>query len=158
LRKAAFSIWQQHKDQDFWVVGESLNRAGIKSYIDLDVDSKTLKVTDFDKSKLSHLLTFVYGTGEKRTDRIVKDTRQLSMLGKLLQSKRAAAALEKGATLAEAGVLIESKDETLQRLEGLLRECKSVVTRFKKQTSAAEMVQTFEAFNKAAKQFLKDGL
>lgn len=160
LRKAAASTWQQHhKDQDFWVIGESLNRAGIKDYIALDVDRKTLKVNAFDKKKLSHLLTFVYGTAtEKRADRIVKDTRQLSTLGKLLQSKRAAAALEKGATLAEASVLIESTDETLQRLEGLLRECKSAVARFKKRPAAAEMVQTFEAFNKAAKQFLKDGL
>ena len=160
LRKAAAPTWQQHhRDQDFWVIGESLNRAGIKDYIALDVDRKTLKVKDFDKKKLSHLLTFVYGTvTHKRTDRIVKDTRQLSTLAKLLQNKRAAAALEKGATIAEAGVLIESTDETLHRLEGLLRECKSAVTRFKKERSAAEMVRTFEAFHKAAKQFLNNGL
>src|SRR5262245_38128803 len=37
LRKAAATTWQQHhKDQDFWVIGESLNRTGIKDYIALD--------------------------------------------------------------------------------------------------------------------------
>jgi ParB-like nuclease domain len=159
LRKAAASTWQQHhKDQDFWVIGESLNRAGIKDYIALDVDRKTLKVDGFDKKKLAHLLTFVYGTAAgKRTDRVVKETRQLSTLGTLLQNKRAAAALEKGASLAEAGVLIESTDATLQRLGGLLRECKTAVARFKKRPAAAEMIRTFEVFNKAAKRFLIDG-
>jgi hypothetical protein len=158
LRKAAASTWQQHRDQDFWVIGESLNRAGIKDYIALDVNRTSLKVEDFDKKKLSHLLTFVYGTAsEKRADRIVKETRQLSTLAKLLQNKRAAAALEKGATLAEAAVIIESADETLQRLNGLLRECKSVLARFNRRPAAAEMIRTFEAFQAAAKRFLKDG-
>src|SRR6202008_1972645 len=140
---------------DFWVIGESLTRSGIKDYIALDVDRKTLKVQAFDKKKLAHLLTFVYGTAaEKRADRIVKDTRQLSSLGKLLQNKRAEVALEKGASLAEPAVLIESTDETLQRLDRLLRECKSAVGRFKNRSAAAEMVRTFEAFHAAAKKFL----
>jgi hypothetical protein len=158
LRKAANTLWQQHRDQDFWVLGESLNRVGIKAYLALDVDRSSLQVREFDKKKLAHLLTFIYGTpAEGRSDRIMKETRQLSSLAKLLQNKRAAAALEKGHSLAETAVIIESVDESRRRLQGLVRECKAVLGRFQRRPEAFEMIQRFDAFAAAAKKFLKDG-
>ncbi len=158
LRKEAGTLWRPHRDQDFWVLGEGLNRAGIKAYIALDVDRNSLKVRDFDRKKLAHLLRFIYGTPEKaRSDRVVKETRQLSSLAKVLQNKKATAALERGRSLADASVLLESVDESRRRLRELMSECRTILGRFKKEPGTSEMVERFEAFATAAKRFLRDG-
>jgi len=158
LRKAAADLWHEHMDQDFWVLGEGLNRAGIKAYIGLDVDQGTLKVRSFDGRKLAHLLRFIYGTPAKqRADRVVKETRQLSSLAKVLQSKRATAALEKGRSLAEASVLLESLDESRLRLRDLLRESRTVIARLRHESGALEMQAAFRKFAIVAARFLKHG-
>jgi len=158
LRKAAAQLWQDHRDQDFWVLGEGLNRTGIKTYIALDVEQATLKVRGFDQKKLGNLLTFIYGTPSKnRADRVVKETRQLSSLAKLLQDVQATAALEKGASLARASVLIESDDESRKRLRSLLQECRAVIERFGHGSNTTEMRSAFKAFADAAIAFLKNG-
>jgi hypothetical protein len=157
LRKAAVALWRPHRDQEFWVLGEGLNRAGIKAYIALDVDRNSLKIRTFDRVKLRHLLRFVYGTPQKeRGDRVVKETRQLSSLAKVLQSKKAAAALERGRSLSEASVLLESTDESRRRLDDLLRECSALMTRFRGEPRTSEMVNGFKAFATAARRFLRD--
>lgn len=156
LRKKAEEQWHRHDDQDFWVLGEGLNRSGIKSYIRLELDRASMRIKSYEPKKLSHLLTFIYGRPSARDSRIVKETRELSTLSSLLKDKRAAAALEKGKSLDEAGVLVESLDESLSRLRELVRGCRSVVVRFKHRSSAADMVRKFSAFEAAAKEFSKN--
>lgn len=158
LRKDARRLWDEHRDQDFWVLGEGLSRAGIKAYIDLDVDRASLKIRGFSRPKLAFLLKFIYGTPAKgRSDRVVKETRQLSSLAKALQHKRATAALEKGRSLAEASVLLASESESRSRLKELLGECKAIVATFKSEPGATELSAGFKAFADAARRFLKDG-
>jgi hypothetical protein len=158
LRNAAGTLWRKHKDQDFWVLGEGLNRAGIKAYIALDVDRGTLKVRKFNKKKLVYLLKFIYGSPQKdRTDRVVKETRQLSALARILQDTKATKALERGSSLAEATVLLESPDESRRRLQELLKECKALLTRFRAEPDSARMLEAFESFAKSARQYLRDG-
>src|SRR5439155_10961951 len=113
LRKQAREIWEPHKDQDFWVLGEGLNRSGIKQYIELEVDRDSLDVKGFEKDSLKNLLTFIYGTPEKdRRDRRIEETRDLSKLAKVLASRTARAALEKGRSLEESSVLIDTPSES----------------------------------------------
>jgi hypothetical protein len=154
LRKFAKEAWEPHKDQDFWYLGEGLNRSGIKDYISLNVDKDTLSVKAVDKSKLERLFKFIYGSPDKaRKDRVIDDTRQLSQLGKVLASAQASAALEKGRTLEEASVLIESADETVKRLKRLVSELRVVMGVLKKRSSSSTLVARFESFDKASKQF-----
>lgn len=157
LRRAAGPLWQKHQDQDFWVLGEGLSRAGIKAYVALDVDRDSLKVRAFDRRKLAYLLKFIYGTPADRGDRVVKETRQLSSLAKVLQHKKATAALEKGRSLAEASVLLASEGESRSRLRDLLRECKAILARFHGEPGAPELLKTFDSFAVAARRFLRRG-
>ena len=157
LRKAAGKLWDKHKDQDFWILGEGLNRAGIKAYINLDVDRGCLEVKSFDRTKLVHLLRFIYGTPAKdRADRVVKETRHLSSLAKVLQNKKAAAALEKGRSLADASVLLESESESKLRLKELLRECHTILKRFKSDhPELSSLTKAYKQFAEAANGFLR---
>ena len=158
LRKEAKTLWHPHREQEFWVLGEGLSRAGIKAYIELEVDRRSMQVKSFKRKKLANLLRFVYGSPKKnRADRLIKDTRELSSLAKLLQNKRAAVALERGRSLAEAAVFVESVDETRTRLKGLLKECGIVVGRFRGLEGAEELTDAWKAFVTAAKEFIRDG-
>jgi hypothetical protein len=158
LRKAAGPLWKKHRDQDFWVLGEGLNRSGIKSYIALEVDRGSLRVRSFDPDKLNNLLRFIYGSQRhERADRVVKETRQLSSLAKVLQHRKAAAALERGRSLAEASILLESETESLHRLNNVLRECGALLTRLQAEARASDLMRKFRAFKLAAQDFLKDG-
>lgn len=158
LRRAAGPLWEPYRDQEFWLLGEGLSRAGIKAYIALDVDRGSLRIRSFDKTKLKYLLRFIYGSpASERSDRVVKETRLLSSLAKVLQNKRAAFALEKGRSLSEASILLETEGETRRRLKDLLRECTAILNRFKSEPGSADMVARFKAFKLASRHFLKDG-
>jgi hypothetical protein len=156
LRKHAKDLWKPHEDQDFWYLGEGLNRSGIKEYIALDVNRDNLAVKSVDMKNLKNLLGFIYGTPEKkRADRKIEDTRELSKLAKVLSSTDARKALEKGRTLEEALVLLESPDETVVRFKRLLSELKVVVQVLKKRTGGAALATSFETFDGAAKRFMQ---
>jgi len=71
----------------------------------------------FDHAKLRHLAGFLYGKNRR-----VTDTRQLSALSRVLGSQEAARKLERGATLDEAALYVESKEETLGHLLGQLEK------------------------------------
>lgn len=157
LRNYAKNLWEPHKDQDFWVLGEGLSRSGIKEYISLNIDGDSLEVKGVDKKKLEQLFTFIYGTPEKqRKDRRIAETRELSNLARVLESKPARVALEKGATLEEASVLIESSDETVARLRRLVSELRVVVRVLKKRHGGDALHARFTAFAKSAKQLTKN--
>ena len=104
------------------------------------------------------MLRFVYGSPEKkRADRVVKETRQLSSLASVLKNRKATAALERGVSLSEASVLLESPDESRTRLREMLRESKALTDRLRREPNAAKMVAAFKIFAKEARQFLKYG-
>ena len=157
LKKKVKAVWEPHKDQDFWVLGESLNRSGIKQYIGLIIDKDSLDVLGVNQDRLKKLLTFIYGTPESgREDRRINETRDLSDLARVLESKEARAALEGGSTLEESSVLIETPDETFARLKRLLSELHVVIGVMKKRPGFATLVSTFKAFDKATKSFIRD--
>lgn len=111
LRKAAKQVFSKVNAEDFWSLAESFGRKNIRIYIDLDVDSKSMRIKGFDAGKLRHLTRFLYG--KKRR---VTDTRQLSSLSRVLGSPSAARELEKGASLDEALIYVEPKEESIAHL------------------------------------------
>jgi hypothetical protein len=111
LTRAARRIFKHVNMEDFWSLAESFGRRNIRLYIQLDVDRRTMRIKYFDPVKLRYLSKFLYG--KKRR---VTDTRQLSALSRVLSSADAAKRLERGATLEEASLYIESKQETLGHL------------------------------------------
>ncbi len=162
LRKAAKHLWEPYKDQEFWVIGEGLSRTGIREYLELDVDPDTLEVRDFKQKKLKNLLQFIYGVpeGGKLVNKRVRETRELSRLGRVLQSKRATAILEKGRPLEEAALFIESRQESLHRVRRVVNELKVLLKGVLGGGRAPKAVQlvltTFASFEKTVKRFLKD--
>lgn len=123
LTKAARRIFKNVNMEDFWSLAESFGRKKIRLYIQLDVDRRSMRIKYFDAVKLRYLSKFLYG--KKRR---VTDTRQLSALSRVLGSPDAARKLERGATLDEASLYVESKQETighlLRQLEKLFEKIK----------------------------------
>jgi hypothetical protein len=160
LRRAAKRLWEPYGSQEFWILGESLNRKGIKEYIELAVDNDSLALRGFNEQKLSNLLEFVYGPpeggkGKKR----IRETRDLSRLANVLEEKRAVAVLEKGGSLDEAQLFIESPKESLNRLADLIRELGLLLRRVLgpgKREAVKMVLQRFASFEESAKQFLRN--
>jgi len=117
LTKVAKTAFRKVNVEDFWSLAESFGRKNIKTYIQLDVDRKTMRIRSFDAGKLRHLAQFLYGKKRRLTD-----TRQLSALSRVLGSTEAAAKLERGATLDEASLYVESKQETVGHLQRQLEK------------------------------------
>jgi hypothetical protein len=117
LTRAAKKAFKGINTEDFWSLAESFGRKSIKAYIQLDVDSRTMRIKGFDNAKLRHLAQFLYG--KKRR---VTDTRELTSLSKVLGSPEAATKLERGATLDEAFLYVEPKRETFGHLQKQLEK------------------------------------
>ena len=85
--------------EDFWVLGEALGRTGIKKFLQLEVDSKSLAIQSFNKRNFKLLLDDLYGPKKpKGTERdvtlkAVRETRDLSRLSNVLASEKASAIL-----------------------------------------------------------------
>lgn len=157
VRRMADDLWRPYQDQDFWVLGESLMRTGIRNYIELDVDNASLKVRDFNRRKLKNLLAFIYGDGAEKT---VTETRHMSTLAKVLTSRQAAAELEKGSTLEEAALLVETREESIHTLERMVAQLRillnKVLRKHSKVHSLRPLLLAFERFAGAAKAFIRD--
>jgi len=123
LTRAAKNIFKNINNEDFWSLAESFGRQKIKVYIELDVDKRSMKIKSFDPAKLRYLAKFLYGPKRR-----VTDTRQLSALSRVLGSPEAARKLEQGATLDEASLYIESKQDTLAQL---LRQLEKIFEKIK---------------------------
>lgn len=111
LTKAAKEAFKKVNAEDFWSLAESFGRKSIRAYIQLDVDRRSLRIKTFHPVKLRYLAGFLYGSKRR-----VTDTRQLSALSRVLGSAEAAKKLEGGATLDEAALYVESKQETIGHL------------------------------------------
>ena len=147
LIRAAKRVFAKVNNEDFWSLAESFGRKKIKGYIQLDVDRRSMRIKFFDIVKLRYLVQFLYG--KKRR---VTDTRQLSALGRVLGSAEAAKKLEKGATLDEASLYVESKQETIGHL---LRQLEKLFEKIKMlspgKEDSAKIINVTEEFTKRMK-------
>lgn len=150
--------------EDFWLLGEALSRSGIKKYVELDVDRKTIEVKHVRNRRVAHLLDFLYGkynrskkTRDPSTARI-SDTRQLSSLAKTLNSDEASAALERGSDLQLALMFVETKEENVRRLKRLIDEISSLFKEAfrlnNKVPREKAVAEAFKHFESAVKSYL----
>jgi hypothetical protein len=170
VKKAASGVLEEFgeiEDKKFWTLGEALQRGDIKEYIKLKTNPNSFKVISFDKTKLRHLLEFLYGATEesrpggyrKVSSARITETRQLSKLARVLSSKKAAEKLEAGSTLDEAELYVETREDTVQALISelriLLQKLISLQPDAEEQTRIVEHLQGFQtaiqAFPKNAK-------
>lgn len=152
--------------KDFWLLGEALTRSGVRKYVQLDVNRKTVQVNDVNSRNVNHLLDFLYGkynrskkTRDPSTARI-SDTRQLKDLNRALGSEDAGAALEAGHDLELALMLVETREESVKRLKRLLRELATLFRDgLRLQTGVQnenDVLEAFKGFEKAAKSYLQN--
>jgi len=167
VKKAASDVvdgFENIEDKKFWTLGEALTRSGIREYIRLQVDPSSLRVVQFDKARLRYLLEFLYGTaeeGRRGTYRAlgrarISETRDLTRLAKVVSSKRAAERLEKGGTLEDAELYVETREETV---EGLLSDLRILLQKIISLQPKVEEIQVieehFQAFRSAVGAFGK---
>jgi len=147
LTKAAKETFRKVNAEDFWSLAESFGRRNIKTYIELDVDRRTMHIKHFGPVKLRYLAQFLYGRRRR-----VTDTRQLSALSRVLGSSEAARKLERGATLDEASLYVESKRETIGHL---LRQLEKLFDKIRTLSPGKEdsvrILNVVEAFGKRLK-------
>lgn len=149
--------------EDFWVLGEALNRAGVKKFVQLDVDPDSLEILSFNRANFRLLLDDLYGprdTSNKRDTgaRKIFDTRSLSLYSKVLSSDKAAKVLHGGRTLSEAAIYVDTRDESLKRLSKLVREMDLLLKKLsagKRDAAMQEMQQGFRDFESSVRAFLK---
>ena len=149
-------------NEDFWVLGEALSRTGIKQYLQLEVDSKTLEIISYDKNNLGLLLNDLYGPicGNERNTaaKVVHDTRELKRLARVLSSENASASLHSGHSLDESEILVDSREESIARLGKVSKELGTLLKKLLKgvqspQRSALSLA--YKQFDAAARAFVK---
>lgn len=149
--------------EDFWVLGEALNRGGVKKFLQLEVEPKSLQVLSFDKRRLNLLLNDLYGPkrrGTQRRDvssRTLQDTRDLKRLSDVLSSDKASAVLHSGKSLEEAEIYVDTREQSLRRLQKLSRDLGVVLHKIaapKKTAEAKQLLDGFKKFDSALKAFL----
>jgi ParB-like nuclease domain len=148
-------------DQEFWILGEALTRSAIPEYIELEVDPDTLEVEGYNLAKLQKLIDFLYGelkgdTRDKQT-RKISETRDSSDLARVLSDPKTAAKVERGASLDEALLEVQTPKENMKRLRKLLRELAIVVRSVASRGDqrAKELKRRYQESSKAARHFLK---
>jgi hypothetical protein len=146
---------------DFWMLGEALSRTGIKKFLQLDVDSKTLTIRGYTKKALELLLDYLYGPKQKgggrdASKRIVDDTRDLSSLSKVLGSDKAAVALRSGRTLEEAEILVGTREESIKRLGKVTKELGTLLGQLqlgRRDGEGTRLHNAYKEFDAAVKAF-----
>jgi hypothetical protein len=148
-------------DQEFWILGEALTRSAIPEYIELEVDPDTLEVEGYNLAKLQKLIDFLYGefkdgTRDKLTRKIT-ETRDSSDLAKVLSDPTTAAKVERGASLDEALLEVQTPTENMKRLRKLIRELAIVVRSVASRGDqrAKDLKRRYQEFSRAARHFLK---
>jgi hypothetical protein len=150
------------KGEDFWVLGEALQRAGVKKFLQLEVDSKTLDIVSYDKKNLTLLLTDLYGpkkgTSERDASaRVVFDTRDLSRLSRVLESEKASAVLHGGKNLEEAEIYVDTREQSLSRLSKVTKELGLLLKKLlpgSKDQDGTKLLQLFKQFETMVKGFI----
>jgi DNA-directed RNA polymerase subunit N (RpoN/RPB10) len=150
-------------DQEFWILGEALTRSAIPDYIELEVNPDTLEVEGYNLAKLRKLIDFLYGeltddgTRNFLTRKITEGTRDSSRLAKVLSDPKAAAKLERGASLEEALLEVQTPTENVKRLRKQLGELAVVVRSLTAggEKRSKDLKRKYQEFSRAARQFLK---
>jgi hypothetical protein len=149
--------------EDFWMLGEALQRSGIKKYLQLEVDSKTLDILGYDKRNLSALLNDLYGpkkpgSSEREVSaRIVYDTRDLSRLARVLGSEKATDVLHAGKDLEEAEIHVDTREESLTRLSKVNKKLGVLLKKVLAGTRDPEgtkLLQAYKQFDASVKSFI----
>ncbi|MGB8542426.1 MAG: ParB N-terminal domain-containing protein [Candidatus Acidiferrales bacterium] len=150
---------------DFWVLAEALQRAGVKAFIQLDVDANTLEVISFNKRNLLQLLDDLYGPRIKATrrrdpsSRKVKDTRDLSLFAKVISTDKARSHLHAGKSLEESAIYVDTREQSLKRLRTITKEMSLLVrklsARGSKEDETLSLQEAFKRLDGAVKAFLK---
>lgn len=145
LRKHAHKSMGSVPLKDFWTLAEAMNRVDIKEYVKLETDDKTLEIKNYDAKKLKFLLGFLYGVDG--IPRRIKETREIKFLAKVLGSKKASERLERGASLAEAQLYVETKQKTAadlaEKLENLLKRIHKLRPRQPELEKILEILETY---------------
>jgi hypothetical protein len=149
------------KGEDFWVLGEALQRSGVKKFLALEVDSQTLAVQSYDKKNLALLLNDLYGPnkGVQRdtTAKVVYDTRDLSRLARVLDSEKATAVLHAGKSIEEAEIYVDTKEQSLTRLSKVTKELGVLLRKLipsAKEAHATQLLHVYRKFETAVKAFI----
>jgi hypothetical protein len=148
--------------EEFWVLAEALNRAGVKAYVELETDD-SLAVVSYSKPKLDQILADLYGPLDPKTkkrigaDRKVADTRQLSLYAKVLSSEKARSVLHGGKDLAEATIYVDTQAESLERLQKLTDQLKVLVSKVAPSSSkkGAALREAVKSLDQSVKDFTK---
>lgn len=147
--------------EDFWVLGEALGRTGIKQFLQLEVDRKSLEILSYNKRNLAVLLNDLYGPNKngKRdaSSKVVSDTRDLSRLANVLSSDKAAGVLHSGKTLSEAEIYVDTREQSIGRLVKVTKELKPLlrkITADARDEKTVELTRTYTLFNTAVGAFV----
>lgn len=147
--------------EDFWMIGEALQRVGVKRFLQLDVDSKTLEIRSYNKKNLSILLKYLYGPkktsgkGRDASARVVYDTRDLTRFARVLGSEKATARLHAGGSLEEAQILVDTREESIKRLIKVTKEIGAILKKLgRANKETANLVTTLKHFKVAVKAFV----
>jgi len=149
------------KGEDFSNLAEALSRSGTNSFLELEIDPKTLQIKSYDKGKLSLLFDDLYGKKKDgvrdSSKKIIYDTREISTYSKVLNSKKASMVLHSGKSLSEAEIYIDSSEESLKRLEKASKQIKTLLTKIigsKKSTDDLKILASHKKFDEDIKQFI----
>jgi DNA-binding MarR family transcriptional regulator len=150
------------KSEDFWVLGEALQRAGVKKFLQLEIDPKTLDILSYNKKNLTLLLDDLYGpkkSGNNRdaSARVVFDTRDLSRLSRVLESEKASTVLHKGHSLEEAEIYVDTREQSLTRLSKVVKELDPLVKKLltgSRNPDRSKLQHAFRQFETAVKAFI----
>jgi hypothetical protein len=151
--------------EDFWVMAEALQRAGVKKFLQLDVDSSTLEVRGYNKANLKLLLDDLYGPRDAALKirnvaaKKVHDTRDLSTYGLVLSSEKATAVLHGGKGLSEAAIYVDSREQSQTRLARITKELGVLISKLMRQDKSGEAVTVNRAFKElesSIKAYLKE--
>lgn len=159
LKKGGIAI---PRGEDFWMLGEALSRSGIKGFLQLEVDN-SLNVLDYNRKRLDQLLGYIYGP--KKADgtrdagaRVVSDTRELSRLAKVLDSEKAAPVLSGGKSLEEAEIYVDTREESLKRLDKMRKDIGILVKKMtagSKNPETQRLLESQKAFDANTKAFIR---
>ena len=151
-------------EEDFWVLGEALSRTGVKKFLGLEVDAKTLSIRSFNRSHFKLLLNDLYGPKKpgsnerEASKRALRDTRDLSRLANVLGSDEASDVLHKGKGLDEAELYVDTREESLKRLGKVANNLALLlrkVTGSRRDQDSIQLQQSFKQFESMVRAYLK---
>jgi hypothetical protein len=150
------------KGEDFWVLGEALQRSGVKKFLQLEVDPKTLEIISYDKKNLTLLLNDLYGPkkggGERDASaRVVFDTRDLSRLSRVLESEKATTVLHAGKSLEQAEIYVDTREQSMSRLSKVMKDLGLLLKKLlrgSRDQDSVKLQQTFKQLEMAVKAFI----